>query len=110
MHFTNDQLKQLKEAESHFNTMVNADYKRNTPRSLDEKIHKIYTEATGTEYKMNWNCSVCIGKLYKTVGRLYFEDLTEVSVGTEPSASEIPESHISSKVVANKKNTKPKTK
>lgn len=42
MHFTNDQLKQLKEAESHFNTMVNADYKRNTPRSLDEKIHKIY--------------------------------------------------------------------
>lgn len=53
MHFTNDQLKQLKEAESHFNTMVNADYKRNTPRSLDEKIHKIYTEATGTEYKMN---------------------------------------------------------
>ena len=110
MHFTNDQLNELKEAESYFNTMVNADYKRNTPRSLDEKVHKIYTEATGVEYRMNYSCSVCVGKLYKTVGRLYFEDLKMVSVGTEPSASEVPESHISAEVVANKKTIKPKTK
>ncbi len=109
MNFTKKQLKELKEAESYFQTMVYADYKRNTPRALDEKVHQIYIEATGSPFNINYSCSACIGKLYKLVGKLYFEDLEKkVTVGTELSGSEGPEKGDSSKKVADNEN-KPKT-
>lgn len=103
MIFTDKQFKELQEAESYFETMVKADFKRNTPRVLDEKVHRIYQEATGVDFRINYSCSVCIGKLYKLVGKLYLEDKAKrVDKGTEPSATERPRKPKSSKVVANK--------
>ncbi len=105
MNFTKQQLKELKEAEDYFRTMVYANYKRNTPRALDEKIHQIYMEATGSPFQINYSCSACIGKLYKLVGKLYFEDVEKkVSAGTELSGSNTSEKPISKKVVANTEN------
>lgn len=72
-YFTEQQTELLKEAEIHFYTAINANYKRATTARLNDYIADVYEATTGDKIQRNWQCGTCVLNCYKTVGALYFE-------------------------------------
>ena len=73
--FTKEQMKKLKDAEPHFYTAVNFQYKLNTSRQLNDKVADIYEERTGEVVSRNWACGNCTYKLFRKAGIIYFNTL-----------------------------------
>lgn len=84
MTFTKEQLKNLYPAEIHFDSVVNRSTIRNAPSWLTEQVINIYYEATGKKLNYQKVCSVCTFNIYKTVGKIYFEDLEQLKSEVEP--------------------------
>lgn len=75
IYFNEEELNELKEAESYFHTCVNASYKRNTPIKLDNKVADIYERATNDKVRRNWSCAKCVYDIYLKVGKMYFASM-----------------------------------
>lgn len=79
MTFTKEQLQQLKQYESHFNTALYQETLRSATRMETERIKTIYEAATGSKVTSSMTCGSCKLRFYKTVAKLYFADLEESS-------------------------------
>ena len=115
MNFNKEQLETLKQADYQFHTALEGWVKYAT-RSLCDLVADTYFAATGQKIPRSWSCSTCVLNLFKRVGRLYFEDLTELEVlenkdkeseskasnELEPKPPEEPTKRKSKKAVANK--------
>lgn len=75
--FSKEQIEVLKQAEIHFYTAFNLNYKRNTPNTLNALVLSLYEAEIGHPYKTNLNCPKCLLTLYKNCGKIYFESIAE---------------------------------
>lgn len=73
--FTKDQMRKLKDAEPHFYTAVNFQYKLNTSRALNDRVADVYEERTGEVVSRNWACGNCCYQLYRKAGIIYYNTL-----------------------------------
>ena len=73
--FTKDQMRKLKDAEPHFYTAVNFQYKLNTSRALNDRVADVYEERTGSVVSRNWACGHCSYELYRKAGIMYYNTL-----------------------------------
>lgn len=69
--FTQDEMKELYDAEIHFISTNESNTLRNCPRWLVEKIKRIYEKNSGEKVNTNMSCSVCRFNLIKSVGKIY---------------------------------------
>ena len=72
--FTEEQIKELGQYETYFESAVIADYVRNIPSDKLAKILKIWEEASGEITKGKLTCGVCQLTFFKKVGKHYFKD------------------------------------
>jgi len=72
--FTKEELEQLKDAEIHFRTTINSQYKRATGSKLDTLVADLYDAATGGKIVRNFTCGICSYNMYLEIGRKYFAD------------------------------------
>ena len=77
MKYTNEQMEVLSHFEQNFSTAINADWSRAIGRTGAETLHNIWAQASGDNSPINVNCSTCVLRLLKDVGRLYFHQLEE---------------------------------
>lgn len=72
-YFTKQQMKSLEDLNAirYFDTVLDSDFKRGTPDSLNNAVADIYDEATGEKISRNFGCKVCCFNLYKKAGTLY---------------------------------------
>ena len=72
--FTKQELELLKEAEIHFLTVRDGQYKRATGWKLNTLVADLYDKATGEKIDRNFGCGVCCFNIFKKVGEKYFAD------------------------------------
>lgn len=72
--FTKQELELLKEAEIHFKTVRDGQYKRATGWKLNTLVADLYDKATGEKIDRNFSCGVCCFNIFKKVGEKYFTD------------------------------------
>jgi hypothetical protein len=79
MTFTIEDLKELEQAHRIFDGACYHDRLNTAPRWLTERVVNIYENRTGNTLKHSYNCSICVLNIYRTIGKLYFEDLMELN-------------------------------
>lgn len=105
MTFTEKQLKELWDAEIHFDNVVNRSCIRNAPEWLTKKIISIYEDATGETVKYKMNCPSCVMNIYRMIGKIYFADLKELNElksSIEPLSEVTPDKIDESEVTPDK--------
>lgn len=90
MTFTKEQLQQLKQYESHFNTSLYQETLRSATRLETERIKTIYESATGSIVTQSMSCGSCKLRFYKTVAKLYYADLEELDKPADEELKEEP--------------------
>lgn len=65
----------LKKFETDMITAMLQNYSRPIPTSALMEIDRIYTEETGIVLNVNFSCSVCVLKLLKKMGKVYFKEV-----------------------------------
>ena len=78
---TEEQYNTLKDAEEYFRTITIAQFKRVSPKNLDETILNTLDEITGTKHNRNLNCNVCLYNLYKEAAKYYFDYEDYITAG-----------------------------
>ena len=73
-HMKKSNVKYLKDFEADMITSLFHSYCRQIPTSILMEINRIYTEETGKRLNTNYSCSVCILKLMKEIGKVYFKE------------------------------------
>ena len=67
-------IKYLKDYEQDMITAVFHSYTRQIPTAVLMEIDRIYTEETGKTLKTNFFFFLCILKLMRSIGKLYFKE------------------------------------
>lgn len=71
--FTEEQMKVLKEASIHFESVLKHNLIRNAPRHMTEDIVRIYELQSGQTVKRNFSCGTCVMNIYRMIGKAYYE-------------------------------------
>ena len=71
--FTEEQMKVLKEASIHFESVLKHNLIRNAPRRMTEDIVRIYELQSGQTVKRNFSCGTCVMNIYRMIGKAYYE-------------------------------------
>ena len=72
--FSKEQIEELSQFHSYFESAVVANYVRNIPSSSLAKIIDIWQKASGEVIREKMSCGVCQLNFFKKVGKHYFED------------------------------------
>ena len=72
---TKEQIDIFSKHEREFYTVMNFDYKRNTPSRDCNQLAEIYESITKEKVTRNWNCSHCQMNAFKLFGKLYYDSL-----------------------------------
>lgn len=72
---TKEQIEIFSKHEREFYTVMNFDYKRNTPSRDCNQLAEIYESVTKETVTRNWNCSHCQMNAFKLFGKLYYASL-----------------------------------
>ena len=72
---TKEQIEIFAKHEREFYTVMNFDYKRNTPSRDCNQLAEIYESITKEKVTRNWNCSHCQMNAFKLFGKLYYDSL-----------------------------------
>lgn len=70
---TNEEIIALAKYEDHLRKAVESDFMRNPGREAIRLMDAIYNRATGVALRSDPTCGVCIMKVLKRVGQLYFD-------------------------------------
>lgn len=83
---TDEQFNILSKWEDNFRTAMNSKWARHPGTSALLQIHQIYSQITGTNYRLNTTCQACVLTELQRVGKLYFgykEMQSELKAQTE---------------------------
>ena len=72
--FTKEQIKELAEYESYFESATVANYVRNIPGDKLSKLKEIWETASGEKVKEKLTCGVCLLNFMKRMGQNYYKD------------------------------------
>ena len=72
---TKEQIEIFSKHEREFYTVMNFDYKRNTPGRDCNQLAEIYESVTKETVTRNWNCAHCQINAFKLFGKLYYDSL-----------------------------------
>lgn len=72
---TKEQIEIFSKHEREFYTVMNFDYKRNTPSRDCNQLAEIYESVTKETVTRNWNCAHCQMNAFKLFGKLYYASL-----------------------------------
>ena len=72
--FTKEQIKELAEYESYFESATVANYVRNIPGDKLSKLKEIWETASGEKVKEKLTCDVCLLNFMKRMGQNYYKD------------------------------------
>lgn len=93
---TKEQYEVLKKYEKHLRRGYKGNYIYGLFQKDFNELLKMYNELGGNE-RIQYNCNVCVLRLTKSLGKLYFEyqpevtEVTEVTKTTEDEVEEKPE-------------------
>lgn len=72
--FTKEQIRELAEYESYFESATVANYVRNIPGDKLSKLKEIWETASGEKVKEKLTCGVCLLNFMKRMGQNYYKD------------------------------------
>lgn len=83
---TNEEIIALAKYEDHLRKAVESDFMRNPGREAIRLMDAIYSRAKGVALRSDPTCGVCILKVLKKIGTLYFEQKAKMEEDVKATA------------------------